>query len=122
MPAANDAQMQAYADKRIRVFAEKMRDLFIAAADHKAAIDDVYARAVSNSRWTDARNDGPPHFLQSGNSASPDDVLVFNSAASLLLKLRDGTFASQAEANGFAVEWAVLQDACVRPALNPAGA
>lgn len=112
---ATDQQMQRFADERVRVFAERARALRIEAADHKAAIDDVYARAVGSERWNDARTDGPPHLLQSGDSASPDDMLVFNSFISLLEKFFSGTFADLSEANSAADQWAVLQDACVRP-------
>lgn len=107
--------MQQFANERLRVRAEQLRALFIAGQDDTAAIDDIYARGVSNSRWTDARTDGPPHLLQSGNSASPDDMLNFNSALAMLEKFRTGTFANVGEANSFAAMWAVLQDACVRP-------
>ncbi len=114
MAEANDAQMQQYANERVRTYAEKRRDIFILAADHRNAIDDVYARAVGSDRWEDSRTDGPPHLLQSGNGASPDDMLNFNSALALEEKFRTGTFATVEEANGFAANWAVLQDACVR--------
>lgn len=114
MPATN-AQMQAYADQRVRPMAEKIRNVFALAADHQAVIDDVYARAVSNDRWNDARTDGPPHLLQSGNSASPDDMLNFNTVLVRLLQFKNGTFANVSEANEFAALWAVLQDSCVRP-------
>lgn len=115
MAEANDQQMQQFANERIRPRAEQLRALFIAAADDQSAIDDIYARAVGNDRWEDARTDGPPHLLQSGNSASPDDILNFNTALAMLAKFRAGTFASVEEANSFAANWAVLQDACVRP-------
>jgi len=118
MPAATDAQMQQFANERLRPFAERLRGVFAAAADHKAAIDDVYARAVSNSRWTDSRTDGPPHLLMSGNSANPDDMLQFNDLLTHLLHLRDGTFPDLATANAFAARWAVIQDACVRPLID----
>jgi len=116
MANATDAQMQRYADERIRPRAEQFRNLRTACADDRGAIDDIYARAVSNSRWTDARTDGPPHLLQSGNSANPDDALNYNTFIALFEKFMAGTFASLNEANGAAANWAVLQDACVRPA------
>lgn len=116
---ATDAQMQAYCDGRIRVRAEQLRALFNAAADDKAAIDDEYARGVGANRWSDSRTDGPPHLLQSGNSANPDDLLNYNAALDLIAKFKAGTFANVGEANGFAALWAVLQRACVRPVSNP---
>lgn len=117
MPEATDIQMQSYADQRLRPFAEALRALFAAAADHQAAIDDVYARGVGSSRWNDVRTDGPPHLLASGNAANPDDVLNFNTLLTRLLQLKNGTFANVGEANQFAALWAVLQDACVRPLM-----
>lgn len=115
MAEATNQQMQQFANERLRVFAEQIRAVFIAAADHQSVIDDIYARAVSDDRWNDARTDGPPHLLQSGDSASPDDMLNFNSALVRVLQFRAGTFANVGEANEFAALWAVLQDACVRP-------
>lgn len=114
MAEATDIQMQAFADQRLRPRAEQFRNLRLACADDRGAIDDVYARAVGNSRWTDARADGPPHILQSGNSASPDDLLNYNSFLALFEKFMAGTFADLGEANSAAANWAVLQDACVR--------
>ena len=114
MAAATDIQMQQFANERVRPRAEQLRALLIACADDKASIDDIYARAVSASRWEDGRTDGPPHLLQSGDSESPDDMLNYNSAISLVEKFRTGTFADLNEANSFASLWAVLQDACVR--------
>ncbi len=115
MAEATNAQMQAYADQRVRVRAEQFRDLFLACADDKSAIDDVFARAAGTNAWADARTDGPPHLLQSANSVNPDDMLNFNALISLMAKLQTGTFASQAEANGFAAQLTVLLRACVRP-------
>jgi hypothetical protein len=116
MAQATDAQMQQYANERIRPRAEQLRALFNACADDKAANDDVYARAISASRWNDARTDGPPRLLQSGNSANPDDMTNYNAALDLIAKFKAGTFASLAEANSFATMWAVILKACVRPA------
>lgn len=114
MANATDAQMQRYADERIRPRAEQIRNLRTACTDDRGAIDDVYARATSNSRWTDARTDGPPHLLQSGNSANPDDMLNYNTFLALFEKFMAGTFADVNEANSAAANWNVLQDACVR--------
>lgn len=115
---ATDPQMQRFADERVRVFAERVRALRIRAADDKAAIDDIFERAAGDVRWNDARTDGPPHLLQSGDSANPDDMLVYNSFITLLEKFFAGTFATLNEANSAAAEWAVLQRACVRPATE----
>lgn len=112
---ATNVQMQRFADERIRPRAEQFRNLLVAVNDDTAAIDDAYARAVGTSRWNDGRTDGPPHLLQSGNAANPDDLLNFNTFAALFKKFMAGTFASVEEANSAAANWAVLQDACVRP-------
>lgn len=115
MAEATNAQMQRFADERIRVRAEQFRALLIACQDDSNAMDDPYARAVGSDRWTDARTDGPPHLLKSGNSASPDDLLNFNTFIALFQKFMAGTFSTVEEANGAAANWAVLVDACVRP-------
>lgn len=103
MAEATDQQMQVFCDTRLRVFAEQIRAAYLAAKDHKASLDDEYARAVGASRWNDARTDGPPHLLQAGNNASPDDLLNFNSFLA--------AFIAFVEANG---QWATLMRACVR--------
>ncbi len=123
MAEATDTQMQAFADQRIRPRSEQFRTLVLALADDTAALGDEYARAVGTSRWNDARTDGPPHLLQAGNSASPDDLLNFNAFAAALLNLVNAT----SVANGSSVAadaatvhstWAVLERACVRPASS----
>lgn len=111
MPNATNQQMQTYADERIRPFAESARLLLAQARDHKAAIDDEYARATSVQAWADARADGPPHLLQAGNAANPDDVLNFNAFVTAFLAFFDGS----ANVAGQSASWAVLQRACVRP-------
>jgi hypothetical protein len=90
MPVATNQQMQAFADQRIRPRAEQFRALVNSLRDDKASIDDEYARAISASAWADTRND-PPHLLQSGNSANPDDLLNYNALVSALLTIIDGT-------------------------------
>ncbi len=116
--SASDAQMQAYSDQRIRPRAELLRYMLAAITDDKALITDEYARAVSNSAWADNRTD-PPHLLQSGNSANPDDLLNYNALVSALSNLINGT----SVANGSTVAtdaatlvstWPVLMRACVR--------
>lgn len=115
MPEANDVQMQQFANERLRPRAEQLRHMRASCVDDKAAIDDIYARAVGNKPWEDSREDGPPHLLQAGSSSAPDDILNFNSAITLVEKFFAGTFSSLEEANSFSANWAVLQDACVRP-------
>lgn len=120
MPAT-DLQMQVYCDTRIRVRAETIRGLINSLGDDKNEIGDEYARAVSNVAWVDARGDGPPHLLQSGNSANPDDLLNYNAlAANLLWLFSDsgsgndvgGTLANFKSA--VRSQLAVLSNACVR--------
>lgn len=106
--AANDQQMQQYANERIRVRAEQFRALINACRDDKAAIDEVYARAVSEVPWEDARTDGPPLLLDS------QDVLVFNVFITLFLKCIDGTATAQ-DVTDLHDNLAVFQAACVRP-------
>lgn len=113
MAAATDAQMQQFANERVRVRAEQARELVAALRDDRTAIDDIYARAVSNSRWTDARTDGPPTLMQSGNSANPDHMLVYNTVAEKLLKCVDGTATLQDIAD-LSANWPTFMDACVR--------
>lgn len=125
--AATDPQMQAYADQRIRVRAEQVRALINSILDDKSGIDDVYARAVSASRWNDARTDGPPHLLQSGNSANPDDALNFNAFLSSMKWLLTGIGAGDVSTSGdtaaafqaaVQAQWTVLNRACVRPVVT----
>jgi hypothetical protein len=114
MAAATDQQMQQYADEFIRPIAEQIRAMKIVCANAKALIDDIYERGSSNDRWDDERTDGPPHLLQSGDSANPDDALNFNVALTRIDQLFEGSFANVGEANQFAALWAVLERACVR--------
>lgn len=115
MPEATNAQMQVFADQRVRPFAEQFRAVLVAARDHRSAMDDIYARAVGTDRWTDARTDGPPHLLKSGNSASPDDMLNFNTALDSLLSIIDGVGSDADHGAALRSTWGVLVDACVRP-------
>src|SRR5438309_1645371 len=108
MAAANDSQVQAYCDQRIRPRAEQLRALVNAMRDDKAAIDAVYDRAANGAAWNDARTDGPPKLLGS------QDVLVYNAFATLLLSCIDGTAVTGDVANLHA-NLAVFQAACVRP-------
>lgn len=109
---ATDAQMQAFADQRIRPFAESLRLLLAQAQDHKAAITDEFTRAGSGPLWNDARTDGPPHLLASGPTSSPDDVSNFNSLLDAIISLLTTTGGSIAGHSG---EYQILQRACVRP-------
>lgn len=117
MANATDQQMQAYCDQRIRPFAEAARALYLAAKDDSAAIGDEYARATSATAWADNRADGPPHLLQSGNAANPDDLLNFNAFITALFTIIDGTAPANDAANAATLRstWSVLQRACVRP-------
>lgn len=118
MAEANDAQMQQYADERIRPFAEMLRDVFVAGADHFAAIGEVFERASGSNRWDDERTDGPPTLLASGGNADPDAVENLNLLLVRLEQFRTGTFVNVGEANQFQELWAVLQDACVRGVID----
>lgn len=98
MAAATDAQMQAFADQRIRPRAEQFRDLVEEWTDDKASIDDVYARAVNGPSWADARTDGPAALATHG------DILEYNALVTALL----GWLSTQPN-------WPVVQRLCVRP-------
>jgi len=115
MPEATDQQMQEFADARIRPFAEQFGLLLINARQHKAAIDDEYARAVGSNRWDDNR-ETPPHKLQAGDSANPDDFTNFNSLITALLTVVDGTDTGADAANAATIRSAlpVLNRAVVR--------
>ncbi len=108
MAQATDQQMQQFVDQRIRVRAEQSRSLIESMRDDKAALDSVYDRAANGAAWNDARTDWPPKLLGS------QDVLVYNSVATLLLKCIDGTATSQ-DITDLHANWAVFQAACVRP-------
>lgn len=122
MAQANDQQMQQYADQRIRVRAEQCRALFAAIRDDKAAIQDIYDRAIDDQNpWTDSRTDGPPRLLES------QDHLVFNTIITNLIALLDGEesgdegqIAAQRAAivSDIRANWAVFQSTCVRPILS----
>jgi hypothetical protein len=117
MAVATDQQMQAFCDQRLRPFAEAARALLVAAEDDSAAIGSEYARATSASAWADARTDGPPTLLQSGNSANPDDLLNFNAWIVAFVAIINGTNTAQDAANAATLRanWAVLMRACVQP-------
>lgn len=108
MAQATDQQMQTFANERVRVRAEQLRTAINALRDDKAALDAVYDRAANGAAWNDARTDGPPKLLAS------QDMLVFNSVASLLLACIDGT-AVTGDVQQLHANWPVFQAACVRP-------
>jgi hypothetical protein len=120
MPIATNAQMQTFADDRLRPFAELFRNVLVSAREHKAAIDDVYARATQNpgTQWADNRVDGVPHLLKSGFAntvpANPDDMTNFNSFVTALTSIIDGQGTDATNAAALRSAWAVLNTACVR--------
>lgn len=102
MANATNQQVQQFVNERVRPFAEQFRALLIAAQDHKAAIDDVYAACAQGTpTWADNRTDGPPHLL------APSDVLSFNSFITAFIAFAG----NQSVQTG---EWAVQVKACVR--------
>ncbi len=112
MAAATNQQVQTYVNERLRPFAEKMREIYLLAKDHRAAIDDVYAAcAEQNPTWTDARTDGPPHLLV------PQDVLAFNAFLANLIMAIEGT-PDQNTLGQIAGNWANLLKACVRAPIG----
>lgn len=109
MAQATDQQMQRYCDERIRRRAEQCRSLIDSLQDDQVAIPDIWDRAANGAAWNDARTDGPPKLLASG------DVLAFNLVSALLLKCVAGT-ATLADVAALAANWPVFQAACVQPA------
>lgn len=107
MAQATNAQMQAYADQRVRTAAETWRDFIASLRDHKAGIDSVYERAVSANAWSDSRTDGPPKLLTS------QDMLNFNSFITFLLKLVDTGLTAQ-EVTDLRAQLAPMLTFCVR--------
>ena len=109
---ANDQQMQTYANERIRVRAEQMRALLNSCRDDKAAIEDIYDRAVNGAAWADNRTDGPPELL------TQQDHLTYNAIITNLTNIIDGSGENQATLAGYVTElrgnWAAFQSACVR--------
>lgn len=106
--SATNQQVQRFVDERFRPFAERVRELYLLAKDHRAAIDDVYAACAQQSpTWTDSRVDGPPHLLV------PQDVLSWNAfMANVIMAIEataDGNTLNQISGN-----WATVLKACVR--------
>lgn len=98
MPAT-DAQVQQYANERVRVWSEQCRALYLTAKDHKAVIDDVYAALVQeNPTWTDTRSDAPPVLLD------PSDLLAWNAFVTAFITFVEGN-----------ADYAKVLQACVRP-------
>lgn len=109
MANATDAQVQTFADQRMRPRCETWRSLINAVNDDQAAIGDVYSAVTQPApTWTDNRTDGPPHLL------TPSDVAAFNTVEAMLLKIVAGT-ASAADLAQFAGQLPVVLKACVRP-------
>jgi hypothetical protein len=72
MAQATDAQVQRYADERMRPRAEQLIRVLNAVIDDQASIADVFDRIVNGAPWSDARTDGPPSLAE-GN-----DILEYN--------------------------------------------
>lgn len=98
MAKATDQQVQDYANARIRVRCEQIRDLLIAMEDDKSAIDDVYAAMADSPTWEDTRSDGPPHLL------TPGDVLAWNTFLSDMITAMRGN-----------AQLPIILKSCVRP-------
>lgn len=73
MAAATVQQIQNFSDQQARPICEQAYQLYLAMSQAKAQIGDVYSALTgSQSGWTDARTDGPPHL------ATASDLLAFN--------------------------------------------
>lgn len=110
MAQATDAQMQAFADQRVRVRAEQLRAVVANLRDDKASLDAVYDRAANGSAWSDSRTDGPPKLLASA------DMLAFNSVITALIKIADGIGTTD-DCATIKNNWPALMAACVRPVV-----
>ncbi len=84
MPQATDAQVQRFANERVRPRAEQLIRVLNAVTDDRGAIADVYDRLVNGAPWTDDRTDGPPQLLE-GN-----DVLAYNTFIANLIAFMEG--------------------------------
>lgn len=107
MPATN-LQVQNYVDQRVRPFSEQMRNLYLAAKDHKALIEDIYAALIQETpTWTDSRSDGPPHLL------TGSDILSWNTFISMFIKFIEGTL-DNTNKNAGGDQYPIVNKACVR--------
>lgn len=114
--AATNAQVQQWANERTRPRAEQLRALLISLQDDNGAIGEVYANLTDSPDWTDQRNDAPPALL------TPGDLLAINTLSAnleaiLLDDLADDA-ARAAAVSAVAAQWAIVEKACVRPALD----
>lgn len=114
-PATNQ-QMQTGADQYWRPFWEHARALKLFGDTIKADGDSWYARAISTTAWADARTDGPPNLLQSGNSSNPDDYVNLNSFITAFKTIIEGTDTVNDAANAAALRsaWNTGMRACVQ--------
>lgn len=109
MAAATDLQVQRYVNERVRPWSEQLRAAYLAAKDHKAAIDDVYAALTQQSpTWADDRVDGPPHLL------SKEDVLAWNTFINRFIDFVEGGL-TDANKNDAGAQYAKVLQACVQP-------
>lgn len=115
--AATNQQMQTAADTYLRPFWERARGLKLFGDAIAASEDSWYARAISTTAWDDARTDGPPNLLQSGNGANPDDFLNLNSFVTAFKTIIEGTNTANDAANAAALRnaWNAGMRACVQP-------
>ena len=96
MPQATDAQVQRYANERVRQRAEQIVRILNAVVDDRGAIDDIYDRLANGAPWSDDRTDGPPKLL------SGSDVLAYNTfIANLIAFIQNDP------------QWAVVRSATV---------
>jgi hypothetical protein len=87
MAIATNAQVQRFADDRVRPRCEQIRALYLACKSDKASIDDIYANLTQDNPpdpWTDGRADNPAHLLTSS------DVLSVNAFITGFIALIEG--------------------------------
>jgi hypothetical protein len=96
MPQATDAQVQRFANERVRPRAEQLIRLLNAVTDDRGAIDDIYDRLVNGAPWNDNREDGPPQLL------TGSDVLAYNTFVANMIAFMQND-----------PQWAVVRSAAV---------
>ncbi len=98
MAAATNAQVQSFVSLRMRPFATVLRNLYLAAKDNRAAMDDTYENLNGSPDWVDGSdaNPGlPAHMLSAG------DVLAWNTFMANFIVFCEGD-----------PQWPIMQKAC----------
>ena len=113
MPAASNAQVQAFVNERVRPRCEQIRALLLAMEADRASADDVYENVNdAGSTWVDVNTSNPPHLLVR------TDVLAWNTFLAGLVEIIRGTSANDAAriaaVNNVAAQLPIILRGCVR--------